>query len=50
MKKERRKFFGLLLFSLLLLLAIIGFYAWHVTNDQRKAQANKPVAICGKAN
>jgi cytochrome oxidase assembly protein ShyY1 len=47
MKKEKRKFLGMLLVALLLLMAIIGFYAWQLRRDKLKESAKKPVAVCG---
>jgi hypothetical protein len=50
MKKQDWKFLGILLFALLLLMAGIGFSAWHAGKGKIKAPAKKPVAICGKLN
>jgi hypothetical protein len=46
MKKEGKKFFIPLLMAFLLLLGIIGGYAWFLKRE--KPQGNKPVAVCGK--
>jgi hypothetical protein len=48
MKKVGRKFVERLLFALLILTVIIGFYAWHIRDGKPTISAKKTVPMCGK--
>jgi hypothetical protein len=50
MRKERWKFVAALVFAVLLLMAITGFYSWWFSSGKPASLAKKKVPVCGKAN
>jgi hypothetical protein len=50
MRKERWKFVAVLVFALLLLMAVTGFYGWWFGSGKPASLAKKKVSVCGKAN
>jgi flagellar basal body-associated protein FliL len=50
MKKERWKFVTVLVLTVLLLLAIAGFYSWWFSTNKPASLAKRKVSVCAKAN
>jgi hypothetical protein len=50
MRKERWKFVAVLVFAVLLLMAITGFFHWWFNSGKPASLAKKKVPVCAKMN